>query len=175
MARPQFYQQQKKAPPKLPSIFRHSANDDLKLKLIPHQHLQAIFDRRGTKAEFASVAFRVIVGACLAVYADDQETLDVVYKAAIDSLIAVGERYQRVETFGLNGDEMRQLKDALNLTDEVQELTTRRQQVDMYKAAYQFVGSFEGTMRNLRQVQQNYRERDEAKRRETTAAAQQAS
>ncbi|SAL05965.1 hypothetical protein AWB81_07383 [Caballeronia arationis] len=161
MTRQHFYQSRKPAP-RLPSIIRHSKADELKLKLIPHQHLQAIIDGRGGKPEFASIAFRVVVGAALTEFADNRGPLDEVFKAAIDSLILVGERYQRLATFGTSGDELQTLKAALNLADDLQEVCTRRQQAEMYTTVRQFIGSFDLTMRNLQGVRKNYGERDVA-------------
>jgi hypothetical protein len=155
VTRQHFYQSQKPSK-RLPSIIRHSKADDLKLKLIPHQHLQSIVDGRGGKPEFASIAFRVIVGAAMTEYADNREPLEAVYQSAVDSLISVGERYQRLQTFGTSGDELRSLKEALNLTDDLQEVCTSRQQAEMYTAVYKFIGSFDLTMRNLYGVKKNF-------------------
>jgi hypothetical protein len=137
-------------------VIRHSKADELKLKLIPHQHLQAIVEGRGGKLEFASIAFRVIVGAAMTEYADNREPLDEVYKAAVDSLIQIGERYKRLETFGTSGDELRSLKDALNLTDDMHDVTTSRQQAEMYTTVAKFIGGFDLTLRNLYSMRKNY-------------------
>jgi hypothetical protein len=155
VTRQRFYQSRKPAP-RLPSIIRHAKADELKLKLIPHQHLQAIIDGRGGKPEFASIAFRVVVGAALTEFADNREPLDEVFEAAIDSLILVGERYQRVTTFSTSGDELRSLKAALNLADDLQEVCTRRQQAEMYTTVAKFIGGFDLTLRNLYSMRKNY-------------------
>lgn len=141
-----------KRPVKLPAIFRHTPDQELSLKLIPHGHLQAIVDGRGTEEEFLTVAFRVMVGGSLTAFADEagEKALEGVYVDALKALVSVGERYERLSKFGCNGDELKSLKDAINLTDDLQEVTTRRQQAEMYKQVMGFVGGFAFTMKNLR-------------------------
>jgi hypothetical protein len=129
--------------------------------MIPHQHLQAIVDGRGGKPEFASIAFRLVVGAALAEFVDDSTPLDDVFRPAIDSLIQVGERYERLKKFGASGDELLKLKAGLNLADDLQDVCTSREQADIYTNVYQFIGDFDLTMRNLHGVKKNLSERTE--------------
>jgi hypothetical protein len=149
--RTQFHRSVKR-PVKLPAIFRHTPDQELSLKLIPHGHLQAVVDGRGTEEEFLTVTFRVMVGGSLTAFADEagEKALEGVYVDALKALVSVGERYERLGKFGCNGDELKSLKDAINLTDDLQEVTTRRQQAEMYKQVMGFVGGFAFTMKNLR-------------------------
>lgn len=150
--------QSHRRPVKLPAIFRHTPDQELSLKLIPHGHLQAIVDGRGTEEEFLTVAFRVMVGGSLTAFADEEgeRALEGTYVDAIKALVSVGERYEKLGKFGCNDDELKSLKEAINLTDDLQEVTTRRQQADMYKQVAGFVGGFAFTMKNLRKLQGQY-------------------
>lgn len=155
--RTQFFKSGKR-PMRVPSIIRHSSKQELSLKLIPHTHLQSMVDGRGTEEEFLTIIFRVMVGGSLTAFADEagEAALESVYTSAVSSLVAVGERYQRFGKFGCNGDELKSLKEALNLTDDLQAVTTRRQQAEMYKQVQGFVGGFDFTMNNLRILKGKY-------------------
>lgn len=151
MSRTRFFRSGKQ-PVRVPTLIRSSAGQELDLKLIPHGHLRAIVDGRGTEDEYLTVCFRVLVGARLAGLADEegQKHLDEVFLTALKNLITVGERYERLGKFGCNGDELTSLQEALNLTDDLQAVTTRKQQAFMYRRVSEFVGGFTYTLNNLR-------------------------
>lgn len=151
MARPQFFHSRKPVV-KAPLLFRRPQAHQVTLMIVPHAHLQALVDGRGTEDEFLTVAFRVAVGSSLTAFADDedQKPLNEVFLASLNSLIAVGERYERLGKFGCNGDELTNLKEGLNLTDDLQAVTTRRQLLEMYKQVQGIIGGFSFTMTNLR-------------------------
>jgi hypothetical protein len=155
--RTQFHRSARR-PVKLPAIFRHTPAQELDLKIIPHGHLQAVIDGRATENEFLTVVFRVMVGGSLTSFANEEgeKALESIYTNALNALIAIGERYERLKKFGCHGDEIRFIKEALNMTDDLQELTTRKQQTEMYQQVMAFVGSFSKTMVNLRALQEKY-------------------
>jgi hypothetical protein len=158
MPRPQFHQSRKKFV-RQSILFRNSKEEELNLALIPHAHLEAIVQGRGGEEEYLTVSFRTLVGASLAAFADEEgkQTLEKeVFLPALGSLIAVGERYERLGKFGCNGDELGQLKAALNLTDDLQAATTRRQQLEMYQQVQGFVGGIQFTLNNLRLLKDRY-------------------
>jgi hypothetical protein len=154
MSRTQFFRSRKK-PVRQPILFRNTPDEEFNLKLIPHGQLQAMAEGRGDEETFLTVTFRVLVGAALTEFADEvgmQTMQSEVFIPALDSLISVGERYQRLGKFGVNGDELTQLKQALNLTDDLQTVSTRRQQLEMYQRVQQHVGGIEFTLKKLRQL-----------------------
>lgn len=155
MAHTRFFHSRKQFV-KIPDIVRHSQMQELDLKIIPHAHLQALVDGRGDTNEYLTVAFRVLVGASLTVLADSdgEKTLEQAFQPAIDALLSIGERYERLKKFGLNGDELMALKEALNLTDELQDVSTKKQQAQMYMQVKGFVGGFDYTMKNLRRLKE---------------------
>ncbi|MFP3645200.1 hypothetical protein [Paraburkholderia sp. SIMBA_054] len=147
-----------KRPVKLPALFRHTASQELELKIIPHAHLQAVIDGRGGENEFLTVVYRVMVGGSLTSYADEEgeRALEGIFTAALNALINIGERYEQLQKFSCLGDEIYPVKEALNMTDDLQALTTRKQQSQVYLQVSHFVGSFAKTMRNLRALQEKY-------------------
>lgn len=158
MPRTQFFQSRKK-PVRQSTLIRNSADEELNLALIPHGHLKALADGQGAENEYLTVAFRIMVGASLIAFADEDAKKMLereIFLPALNSLIAVGERYGRLGKFGCSGDELTSLKQALNLTDDLQKVTTRRQQLEMYEQVQGFVGGFEFTLKNLRLLQERY-------------------
>jgi hypothetical protein len=152
MARTQFFQSRKKHV-RDSILFRIRPDDELNLKLVPHGHLSAMAEGRGDEGAFNTVTFRTLVGAALLGFADDDDKKKLeteIFKPALASLISVGERYQRLGKFGLNGDELKSLKEALNLTDDLQAVTTRRQQLEMYTKVQNYVGGIDFTLNKLR-------------------------
>lgn len=152
MSRYQFYQPQKRYVRKS-ILFRNSHDEELDLKLLPHAHLMAITAGRGDDDAFCTLVFRILVGNSLTEFTDEegrQQLQKEVFESALASLISVGERYQRTGKFGTSGEELGRLKDALNLTDQLQVATTRRQQLEMYQHVQGLVGSMQFTLNNLR-------------------------
>jgi ABC-type phosphate transport system auxiliary subunit len=70
----------------------------------------------------------------------------------------MGERYTRLSKFGTSGDELIRIKAALNLTDDLQDVATKREQAEMYKQVEGFVGAFDFTMKNLRLLKERYQQ-----------------
>lgn len=159
MARTRFFRSGKK-PVKVPTIIRHTPGQEVTLKLIPHAHLKAIADGRGGEEEFLTITFRTLVGASLTGFADDadQKHLEEIFQAATEALISMGERYTRLSKFGTSGDELIRIKAALNLTDDLQDVATKREQAEMYKQVEGFVGAFDFTMKNLRLLKERYQQ-----------------
>lgn len=158
MPRPQFHQPRKKFV-RQSILFRNTRDEETNLKLIPHAHLMALVAGRGDEEAYLTIVFRTMVGASLALFTDEagKKTLEAeVFLPALDSLISVSERYLSLGKFGCNGDELGRLKDALNLTDDLQAASTRRQQLEMYEQVQGFVGGVQFTLNNLRLLKDRY-------------------
>lgn len=138
---------------------RMAKDHELNLQLVPHGHLAAMADGRGDEDAYCTVVFRTLVGHSLVELADEsgKEALLKVFLPALDSAIAVGERYKRLGKFGLNGDELTSLKAGLNLTDDLQAASTRREQLKMYQQVRDFVGGVEFTINNLRNLREQHK------------------
>lgn len=59
---------------------------------------------------------------------------------ALSAICEVGKRYKRTGKLGCTGDEFRAIGDGLNLADDPQEATTRREQREAYRWVYGQVG-----------------------------------
>jgi hypothetical protein len=154
MPRPQFFQSRKKFV-RGSTLVRFNREAELNLQLVPHGQLAAMAEGRGDEETYLTVTFRILVGASLIEFADEagMETLEEeVFIPALRSLISVGERYQRLGKFGLNGDELLSLKQALNLTDQLQIAATRKQLLEQSMKVQNHVGGIEFTLNKLRKL-----------------------
>lgn len=154
MARPRIPVSRKK-PVRLPMIMRGPQRDEIELKTVAHAHLMALATGRGDEEAFLTVCFRILVGGCLTSIASDKEGEEALEKEldpAIIALVAVGARYEKLQRWGVNGDELTALRAGLVLTDELQDVATRRQMNEHYQQVGKFVGSLPYTMKNLRRL-----------------------
>jgi hypothetical protein len=125
----------------LPVMFRHSGDNDQKLKLIPHAHLSKILAGEGDAECWHTLVFRLNCGCAIAnkSFAHQPEVQEEIERA-LAAMVEVGKRYKRTGKLGCTGDEFRVIGAALNLTDDIQANTTRREQRDAYKWVYGQVG-----------------------------------
>jgi hypothetical protein len=125
----------------LPVIFRHSGGADTDLKLIPHMMLDKIIRGEGDEECWHTIVFRLNCGCAIAnkSFAHQPEAQDEMEKALV-AICEVGKRWKRTGKFGCTGDEFRVIGDGLNLADELQEATTRREQRGAYRWVYSQVG-----------------------------------
>ena len=125
----------------LPSVFRHSGSADTDLKLIPHMHLSKILAGDGNEECWHTIVFRLNCGCAIAnkSFAHQPEAQDEMEKA-LAAICEVGKRFKRTGKFGCTGDEFKAIGAGLNLADELQASTTRREQRDAYRFVYSQVG-----------------------------------
>lgn len=121
----------------LPILMRFSRNAEIDLQLIPHAALENIREGRGSEQDWHTLAFRVNVGQMLgrqafAGRADVHGVMD----AGVVAVAELGKRYRRAGRMVATGDELRAIGEALCLTDELQENTTRRQQLVATRSVY---------------------------------------
>jgi hypothetical protein len=136
---------------KLPIMFRMTPEEGVSLKLIPHAFLKAIAEGRGDEDAFLTVVFRTLVGASLTRDCTDESkrVLEADFDKAFAALVSIGKRFANTQRVGVAGDELAALRNALVLTDELQDVTTRRTQAEVYRYIQAFVGGFDHTMNNL--------------------------
>lgn len=125
----------------LPVIFRHSAGADTNLKLTPHEHLSKVLAGEGDEESWNTLVFRLNCGNAIAnkSFAHQPEAQEEMERA-LAAICEVGKRYKRTGKLGCTGDEFRAIGDGLNLADDLQENTTRREQRDAYRWVYGQVG-----------------------------------
>jgi hypothetical protein len=125
----------------LPVTFRHSGSADLNLQLIPHAHLSKILAGEGDGECWHTVVFRLNCGCAIAnkSFAHLPEAQDEMERA-LAAICEVGKRYKRTGKIGCTGDEFKAIGAGLNLADELQAKTTRREQRAAYRWVYGQVG-----------------------------------
>lgn len=129
-ARPKTFHRRKRQPARLPVLLRFNRSIETTLQLVGHQHLDKIRDGDGDRLVWQTLAYRINVGVALAAnhYGEHDDLRDALADA-VRALCEVGKRYTRVGKFGCSGDEYRAIGRGLDLTDELQKATTRKQQL----------------------------------------------
>ncbi|MDO3616665.1 hypothetical protein Q3O97_12470 [Ralstonia pseudosolanacearum] len=119
----------------LPSVIRFSRGAEV--QLVPHVELEKLRDGTATEESWHTLAFRINVGQVLAQqhFAHVGDVLDAMARGVV-AVAEVGKRLRRVGRFGCTGDEFRAIGAALPLTDDMQEATTRRQQLHATQTVY---------------------------------------
>lgn len=117
----------------MPVTFRHNTEADTLLKLIPQDELDKL--RNGTADEYTvnTLAFRLNIGYVMAGEKFEGGEVRAMLEAALDALRGVKERFKRAGTYGCSQTEFQAIGDGLNLTDEMQEKTTRREQGEVLR------------------------------------------
>ena len=112
----------------LPKVFRHDSSADMSLQLIPHAELEKF--KTGDADEFTwnTVCFRLNWGYVMSGDHFDSEDARALMESSLAAIRSVNERHQRTGRWGTTGEEFNIIGQALNLTDEMQMATTRRQQ-----------------------------------------------
>lgn len=123
------------------------------MALIPRQFVQNMLNGTADEDQYLTVSFRILLGAHLCQHIEDAESkVEKLFVAAIHALIQIGERFERHAKFGLNGDNLADLDVALDTTDQLVGLTTRRQHIETHKVVGHRVSSFKNTLHNLKQI-----------------------
>lgn len=120
----------------LPLTIRHSVGSDRDLKLVPHKELEKL--RHGVADDYTinTLAFRLNWGYVMAGEVFDTPEAREITLRGLDAIRGVKARLARTGKYGASGEEFTQLGDALNITDDMQEKATRREQRETMKAVY---------------------------------------
>ena len=113
--------------PVLPVVFRFSAKAELDLQTIPHVELDAMMRGEGTEYSLGAVNFRINCGYVLAGEAFEDEQLRVDMEAGLAAIRAVIDRWRENGRIGCTGEQYRAIGQALNICDEMQKVSTRRE------------------------------------------------
>lgn len=117
----------------LPITIRHTNASDTMLQMIPHSDLERLRDGTADDYVVNTLTFRLNWGYVMAGEYFDTPEARACTEAGLAAIRAVKERHERLGKWGCSGPEFVAMGEALNLTDEMQAQTTRRQQRD---AAY---------------------------------------
>lgn len=112
-------------PHQIPVLFRFSPADGRKLKVWPHLALAALLTGQADDGQVNDIAARLGLAY---VQASDRYPEDIdAHKAGQEALRAIRARHERTSQWGISGDESRAIGKCLNLADEYQDASTRKQ------------------------------------------------
>lgn len=118
---------------RIPIILRHNSAAECQLMLVPHEELEKLRTGVATEESWHTLAFRINVGQALAVAYFTPDVREALSDAAI-AVSEVGKRYMGEKRLGVTGDQFRAIARGLTITDDLQKITTRREQL----AAHEF-------------------------------------
>lgn len=118
------------APGTLPVTIRHSSSADIGLQLVPHSELEKL--REGTADQYTvnTLAFRLNWGYVMAGEVFDAPEARAVTERGLAAIRSVKERHARLGKYGATGEEFTAMGYALNVTDDMQQRATRREQLE---------------------------------------------
>ncbi len=116
--------------PALPKIFRHNKESDIALQLVPHQELEKFKTGEADEITWNTVCFRLNWGYVMSGDHFDSVEARELMKQSLKAIRSVKDRHDRTGKWGTTGEEVNIIGQALNLTDDMQMNTTRRQQED---------------------------------------------
>ncbi len=114
--------------PALPKIFRHNKESDIALQLVPHQELEKFKTGEADEITWNTVCFRLNWGYVMSGDHFDSVEARELMKQSLKAIRSVKDRHDRTGKWGTTGEEFNIIGQALNLTDDMQMNTTRRQQ-----------------------------------------------
>ncbi len=116
--------------PALPKIFRHNKESDIALQLVPHQELEKFKTGEADEITWNTVCFRLNWGYVMSGDHFDSVEARELMEQSLKAIRSVKDRHDRTGKWGTTGEEFNIIGQALNLTDDMQMNTTRRQQED---------------------------------------------
>ncbi|SUA78280.1 hypothetical protein [Pandoraea pnomenusa] len=119
---------------RIPIILRHNSAAECQLMLVPHEELEKLRTGMATEESWHTLAFRINVGQALAVAYFTPDVREALSEAAI-AVSEVGKRYMTENRLGVTGDQFRAIARGLTLTDDLQKITTRREQLEAHQFA----------------------------------------
>ena len=130
------YRGPKIIPGQMPPNIRHSDEADQMLQLVPHEELEKFRNGTADKYTVNTLAFRLNWGYVMAgEYFDTPEAREAMIKG-LDAIKSVTARVSRTGQYGASQLEFQAMGVALGLTDEMQKMSTRREQRDSLRAVY---------------------------------------
>lgn len=119
---------------KTPILFRYTESQATFLKNRPYLRLDQLYTGKGTEEAWADVYFRLNIGVQLAIKHFNSGDADKVLLDALNAHVEIRNRYFRMnKKWGIKEEEMNQIKEAFGLIDQIQDGTSRREQLVVYK------------------------------------------
>ena len=111
-----------------PVLFRYGKDDDNKLKFPPQISLEEFNSGLGDLSKWKTIYFRVQVGTQLINYFE-KDSLDIRIEDGIDCLNDIYYHHQKTNKWEINSNQLSLMKSILCCIDNMQDGTTRNQQL----------------------------------------------
>lgn len=135
-SKPKKTYRQKYPKGQLPIVFRHSSQADLTLKVIPKKDLERLRLGEADEITINTLVFRLNWGYIMAGEIFDTPEARLIMENGLAAIRSVKERHKKTGKYGVTGEEFFAMGDALNMTDEMQAGSTRREQQKCLDALY---------------------------------------
>ena len=112
----------------LPKVFRHSKEAEINLQLVPHQELEKFKTGEADEYTWNTVCFRLNWGYVMSCDHFDSVEARELMEQSLAAIRSVKTRHEKTGRWGTTGEEFKIIGEALNLTDDMQMNTTRKQQ-----------------------------------------------
>ncbi|CAB5224454.1 hypothetical protein UFOVP393_83 [uncultured Caudovirales phage] len=117
-------------PGEMPTTIRHSDESDTLLQMVPHVELDKFREGNADAYTVNTLAFRLGWGYVMAGEYFDTPEARKTMEDGLGAIRGVKERFGRTKKYGASQPEFQAIGVALSLTDEMQKMTTRREQRD---------------------------------------------
>lgn len=118
----------------LPKNIRYGQREETMLMLVPHNELEKLRDGTADEGTWHTITMRLDWGCFLSI--DHFQNIEVNdhIRDALNAMLSIKDRNARTGKWGASGDEFFKIGEALNLIDEMQRNTTRREQDESLNA-----------------------------------------
>lgn len=108
------------------------------IKRVPRQSFAAFQENKHTPTDWYNLAFRIRIGYNIAKDVYTQEAVDGM-KEVMDALLVMKDRYLETKVFTMTNVEAELIEMGLDATDQMQDETTRRTQLEPFHEADRFM------------------------------------
>ena len=116
----------KYVPRTIPLTIRHNAESETALQLAPHSELMKLREGYGDIESWHTIVARLNIGLVAANAAGKEDQAKNI-RIGLDAMLKVQARFDKSGKWGLSGSDLREIGDALVLTDNLQLSLTRKQ------------------------------------------------
>ena len=113
-------------PRTIPLTIRHNAESETALQLAPHSELMKLREGYGDIESWHTIVARLNIGLVAANAAGKEDQAKDI-RIGLDAMLKVQARFDKSGKWGLSGSDLREIGDALVLTDNLQLSLTRKQ------------------------------------------------
>lgn len=112
----------------IPAPFRYDSKSETNLQLVPHSELDKFRHGLADEVAWNTLAFRLNWGYVLADEFSDEARAEMI--KGLDAIRSVKARHESTGKWGMTGEEFFAVGESLNLTDDMQAKTTRKEQLE---------------------------------------------